>query len=216
MAELSASGIIVRTMQLFFSPTSPYARKVLVAARETGLDSRIELIAINPWDSASGIGQKNPLAKVPVLILQDDTELFDSPVICEYLNSLLADSGLIHASRPERWHVLRRQALADGMMDAAVLIFLETNRRPQGERSRWWLDLQLQTLRDSVAALESQVPTFTEPPDIGQIAVGCALGYLDFRITDLDWRGGAPRLSSWFQRFSQRPSMQTSAPSVPT
>ena len=203
-------------MQLYYSPTSPYARKVLVAARESGLDSRIEPIAINPWDSASGIGQKNPLAKVPVLILQDDTELFDSPVICEYLNSLLADSGLIPTSGPERWHVLRLQALADGMMDAAVLIFLETNRRPQGERSTWWLDLQLQTLRDSVTALESQVPTFTETPDIGQIAVGCALGYLDFRITDLDWRGSAPRLSRWFQQFSQRPSMQTSAPGVPT
>ncbi len=199
-------------MQLCYSPTSPYARKVLVAARESGLDSRMELIQVNPWDANSGIAQKNPLAKVPLLILDDGTHLFDSPVICEYLNSLLADPRLIPANGPERWDVLRLQALADGMMDAALLIFLEHSRREEGERSAWWLNLQLETLRTAVRALEALVPVFSASPDIGQIATGCALGYLDFRITELDWRSGAPLLSHWFQRFSSRPSMQATAP----
>ena len=199
-------------MQLCYSPTSPYARKVLVAARESGLGSRIELTSVNPWDPTGDIGQKNPLGKVPVLILDDGTRLFDSPVICEYLDSLLTAPRLIPATGPERWAVLRLQALADGMMDAALLIFLERNRRDEGERSAWWLDLQLRTLRSSVEELESLVPAFSDAPDIGQIATGCALGYLDFRINDLDWRPGAPLLSRWFQRFSQRPSMQASDP----
>lgn len=199
-------------MQLYYSPTSPYARKVLVVARETGLDSTIELVAVNPWDPESAIVRENPLGKVPALRLSDGLVLYDSPVICEYLDNLHRGEKLLPTDGGERWRVLCLQALADGMMDAALLVFLEHNRRAATARSDWWLQLQAETLHRAVAELERQTDFLQIDPDIGRIATACALGYLDFRITDYDWRKQAPRLAEWYLEYSARPAMRATEP----
>lgn len=199
-------------MRLYYSPTSPYARKVLVAAGETGLDNAIELVTVNPWDPDSAIARENPLGKVPALRLPDGSVLYDSPVICDYLDTLHQGHRLLPAGGSERWRILRLQALADGMMDAAVLIFLEHKRRTANTRSDWWLQLQAETLRRAVDELERQAASFQIEPDIGRIATACALGYLDFRITDYDWRKQAPRLTEWYLDFSLRPAMRATEP----
>ena len=202
-------------MRLRYSPTSPYARKVLAAAIEMGVEKMIEVEAVNPWDPDSDVATANPLGKVPALLLGDGMVLYDSPVICEYLDSLHQGPKMLPAEAPRRWQVLRLQALGDGMMDAALLIFLEHKRREAAVRSEWWLQLQGATLRRSVADLDHQSLAFPGQPDIGQIAVACTLGYMDFRIADLDWRNLAPRLAEWYQVFSRRPAMQATEPVDP-
>jgi glutathione S-transferase len=202
-------------MRLRYSPTSPYARKVLAAAIEMGVEKMIEVEAVNPWDPDSDVATANPLGKVPALLLDDGMVLYDSPVICEYLDSLHQGPKMLPAEAPRRWQVLRLQALGDGMMDAALLIFLEHKRREAAVRSEWWLQLQGATLRRSVADLDRQSLAFPGQPDIGQIAVACTLGYMDFRIADLDWRNLAPRLAEWYQVFSRRPAMQATEPVDP-
>ena len=175
----------------------------------------IEVEAVNPWDPDSDVATANPLGKVPALLLDDGMVLYDSPVICEYLDSLHQGPKMLPAEAPRRWQVLRLQALGDGMMDAALLIFLEHKRREAAVRSEWWLQLQGATLRRSVADLDRQSLAFPGQPDIGQIAVACTLGYMDFRIADLDWRNLAPRLAEWYQVFSRRPAMQATEPVDP-
>lgn len=202
-------------MQLRYSPTSPYARKVMVAAMEMGLCGSIEMLATNPWDADSGITSDNPLGQVPVLLLDDGQTLYDSPVICEYLDRLHQGPRLLPADGPQRWEQLRLQALADGMMDAALLIFLEHKRRAEDARSDWWLQLQRDTLDRSVMELERQAAGFPEAPGVGQIAAACALGYLDFRISDCQWRAQAPKLADWYGDFSRRSSMRATAPADP-
>jgi glutathione S-transferase len=202
-------------MKLRYSPTSPYVRKVWITALETGLDGRIERMETNPWDPAGDLPTDNPLGKVPALILDDGSVLFDSPVICEYLDSLHGGRRLLPSSGRERWDALRLQALADGILDASVLLFIETRRRAEAERSAWWQNLQTETIHRSLQALEDSTETLATAPDIGTIALGCALGYLDFRFPELAWRDRAPRLAAWYARFAERPSMRQSTPQDP-
>ena len=202
-------------MRLRYSPTSPYARKVLAGAMEMGVEKMIEVQVVKPWAPDSDVATANPLGKVPALLLDDGTVLYDSPVICEYLDSLHQGPKMLPAEAPRRWQVLCLQALGDGMMDAALLIFLEHKRREAAVRSEWWLQLQGETLRRSVADLDRQSAAFPGQPDIGQIAVACALGYMDFRIAELDWRNRAPRLAAWYQAFSRRPAMRATEPVDP-
>ena len=202
-------------MKLRFSPTSPYTRKVMVTAIETGLDGKIERVPTNPWDPESDIDQDNPLGKVPALILENGRPLFDSPVICEYLDSLHQGAPLIPKNGQERWDVLCLEALADGLMDAAVLVFLEKNRREAAARSQWWLDVQMETIGRSIRELERRAGDFSANTDLAQISIGCALGYLDFRIPDSEWRHHAPTLERWYRRFSTRNSMQKTVPLDP-
>jgi len=182
---------------------------------EIGLGYGIEMLATNPWDADSGITRENPLGKVPALLLDDGEVLYDSPVICEYLDSLHQGRKLLPLAGPQRWQQLRLQALADGMMDAAVLIFLEYKRREAVARSEWWLQVQGDTLRRAVEELERHAAAFSEAPDLGQVASACALSHMDFRIPDYDWRAQAPHLADWYQTFSQRSSMRASEPADP-
>jgi len=198
-------------MKLRYSPTSPYVRKVLVAAIETGLDKRIELVTTSTADPASGLVKDNPLGKVPALLLDDGSSLYDSPVICEYLDSLHAGPKLIPASGPQRWTALRRQALADGIMDAGVLGRGEA-LRPEGEKSPAFLALQRQKMAAATDALEKEAASFGTGLDIGLIAIGCALGYADFRYAADEWRKGRPALAKWYEGFAKRPAMQRTAP----
>jgi glutathione S-transferase len=202
-------------VKLRYSPTSPYVRKVVVLGLETGQDARIERIPTSTTDPKSGLSDQNPLGKVPAFTMDDGTVLYDSPVICEYLDSLHNGRKMIPASGAARWAALRQQALADGILDAAVGRMGET-RRPQNEQSPSFLEKQKTVVGRAVDAFEREVDSFPAEPTLGTIAVGVALGYLDFRFAAEDWRKGHPKLTKWYETFSKRPSMSTTVPKDPT
>ena len=202
-------------MKLRHAPASPYVRKVMVAAAETGLDERIELIPTNVRDPDPELAGHNPLSKVPALITDDGESLFDSPVICEYLDSLHDGPKLFPPAGAARWRELRRQALGDGVLDAAVLCRMEGLRPPE-LRSAEFVAQQKAKVATALDALEQEVGGFGDTVTIGAITVGCALGYLDFRFSEDDWRAGRPALAAWYADFARRPSMVNSAPREPT
>ncbi len=202
-------------MKLRFSPTSPYTRKVVVAAIELGLDERIERVPTNPWDPESDLGSANPLGKVPALELDDGMVLYDSPVICEFLDSLHDGHKIIPAPGSARWAALRLQALADGILDAAVLRLVENARRPEELRWPAWDRRQRAAIGRALDVLERERGGMDGDPTIAEIAIGCALGYLDFRFPDEDWRADRPKMFVWYQDWSRRPSMQATVPKDP-
>ncbi len=198
-------------MILRYSAGSPYARKVRVAAIETGLDGRIEGIASNPWDASDELKALNPLGKVPTLVTDDGVALYDSPVICDYFDTLHAGRKLIPAAGPARWLALRLQALADGIMDAAVLWRVEVTQRKDHGPTPGWIERQRGQIERALDRIEEQADGLTGA-GIGEISVACALGYLDFRHGGLDWRAGRPKLRTWFAAFAKRPSMAATHP----
>ncbi len=202
-------------MQLRYSPTSPYVRKVWVSVIELGLAERIEHIPTDTLDPNSGLAEHNPLGKVPALILEGGEVLYDSPVICEYLDSLHDGAKIFPPAGPERWTALRQQALGDGILDAAILCMLETLRRPEALRWRGWIDKQTGKMTRALDRLEGEAETLEGPLTIGQIAIGCALGYLDFRFAENKWRAGRPHLTAWYKDFAGRPAMQETDPQAP-
>jgi len=199
-------------MKLYQSPGSPYARKVRALIRELGLEGRIEEVVQVPRENTGGYHEKNPLARIPSLELDDGGVLFDSPPICEYLDHL-AGSRLFPAAGPARWAALKLQALGDGIMDAAVPLRQET-MRPEGERSPEFIARTRGNILRTVGFLEREAKAGRLPADasIGTLAVGAALGYLDFRFPDMGWREGVPTLAGWFESFSRRPSMAATVP----
>ena len=200
-------------MKLYYSPTSPYVRKVNVSAIELGLDKEIELISTNPWEVDQKLLINNPLSKVPTLIMDDGMELYDSPVICEYLDSISGQPTLIPAKGSERWQALKLEALGDGILDAAVLRFLE-RKRPAVQQSKDWNTMQKDSILRSLQYLENDISSWSANLTIGQIAVACALGYLDFRFADEEWRQAQPILANWYEGFVERGSMQATLPKV--
>ena len=201
-------------MQLRYSPTSPYVRKVSVTIIEKGLAARVENVPTVVWTTDAEVRTLNPLGKVPVLIDDEGLVLFDSPVICEYLDSLSDAPRLIPASGAARWRALRRQALADGILDAAIACLME-GKRPQPQRSADWLALQRASIDCALGSLEGEAPAFSDSPDIAAISVACALGYLDFRFADIGWRAGRDTLAEWYERFAERPSLRQTIPADP-
>ena len=204
-------------MQLYFGGTSPYVRKVVVAAIECGLDDRIERDETFPWDASTTYGGVNPVGKVPAWITDEGQVLYDSPGIIEYLDSLHDGSKLIPPSGPERFEQLRIAALADGMMDAVILLFSELTRRPPELHWQYWDERQRNTVARSLDALEVDAKGFErEKPGIAQITTACGVGWIEFRLSVLgiDFRDGHPVLAEWFDAFSQRASMQSSMPMV--
>lgn len=199
-------------MQLFTNPNSPFARKVRVSALELGLAGRIESLDVtsSPVDPHSGLRERNPLGKIPALITDDGETLYDSPVICEYLDALCGGGRLFPANGPARWSALRRQALADGIADAAVLVRYETAARPVPLQWREWLDGQWLKIRTALDALERD--TLDGALDIGAISIACALGYLDLRFSQEPWRQSHPRLSSWLGALAARESFAATRP----
>ena len=202
-------------MKLRYSPTSPYVRKVSVTAIELGLAGRIERIPTDTQDRDSGIAEQNPLGKVPALILDDGGVLYDSPVICEYLDSLHDGPKLFPAEGPERWTALRQQALGDGILDAAILRMLEMVRRPEKLRWQGWIAHQTAKVTRALDQFEAEAATLSGPLTIGHITAGCALGYLDFRVPETDWRDGRPKLAAWYENFTQRPALRETVPQAP-
>lgn len=201
------------TMRIFYSPLSPFVRKCLVCAHELGLFERLELIpaAAHPVNRDRSVVAVNPLGKVPTLVTDEGTVLYDSRVICEYLNAL-GDGRLLPAQGAPRWKVLEEQSLADGIMDAAILTRYETAVRPEHLQWKEWVSGQLDKVTCGLAALEPRARSFSERVDLGTIAIGCALGYLDFRFGSLGWREKYPDTSVWFDRFAKRDSMMSTRP----
>lgn len=201
-------------MKLRFSPTSPFVRKVTVCAHELGLIDRIECVLTDVWNPASDIGRDNPLGKVPALITDDGMVLYDSPVICEYLDSRHDGAPLIPTPGPARWQALRRVALADGILDAGVARLLE-GRRDEAQRSAPWLARQSAKITAGLDVLEGETADMSEAITIGDIAIAVALGWLDFRFAADDWRRGRPALAEWYDGFAERPSMRATEPREP-
>ena len=199
-------------MKVYYSPFSPYVRKVLVVAHELGLADRIEKLpsAAHPVKRDKEIIAHNPLGQVPTFFTDDGRMLADSRVICEYLNDL-AGGALFPASGDARWRALVDQSLGDGIIVAALLSRYETAVRPPEKLWKDWLDGQFDKIATGLAALESAVTDFGDRVDIGTITYGCALGYLDLRFPDLKWRDRHAATTAWFAGFNVRPSMMYSA-----
>ena len=202
-------------MKIFHSPASPFVRKCMVVAHELGIADRIEKLpsAASPVKRDATILAKNPLGQVPTFVCDDGQVLFDSRVICEYLNAMQS-GALFPAGGSERWARLTELALADGMTAAALLARYETMLRPEALRWSEWTEGQLAKVRTGLEWLEAASPSFGGRVDIGTIAFGCALGYMDFRFPSVDWRGEAPNTAKWFEGFNQRASMQATLPAV--
>jgi glutathione S-transferase len=198
-------------MKLYSSPTSPYVRKVRVVAIEKGLADRIEVVDANPWPEPAIVAAVNPLGKVPALVGDDGIVLYDSPVICEYLDSLVPAAPLIPRSGAARWQVLRCQALCDGILDAAVAIVLE-RRRPEAERSAAAQQRGVQAIRRGVAAAAAEIRPAGQPFDLAQISIAVTLGYLEFRLADLDLGTGTRPVRDWWAVARDRPSLVATRP----
>ena len=200
-------------MRLYFSPTSPYVRKVVVLLHETGMLDRVELVSGSgtPIDAGKAPLDANPLGKVPALERADGPALYDSRVICQYLDAE-AGAGL-YPSGARRWDTLTVEATGDGILDAALLMVYEWRIRPEEMRYAPWVEGQWAKVDRALDALETRWMAHLEGPlDMGQIAIGCALGYLDFRHDARGWRTGRPHLAAWEARFAARPSMQATVP----
>ncbi len=202
-------------MRLYTSPASPFGRKVAVVLHETGLWPRVERrdLTTSPIDQNPALVAVNPLGKIPCLELDDGTVLYDSRVICEYLDGLHEGPRLFPAAGPERFTALRLQALADGVLDCAVGTRYETFLRPEALRWPEWIAGQKLKIARALDRLEEECASFATRIDIGTLAVACALGYLDFRFAEDRWRDGRPQLAAWYERMAQRPSMQATRPS---
>ena len=200
-------------MKLLYSPASPYVRKVLVAAHEVGLAGEIELApqTVTPVSDPGEVAEANPLGKLPTLVTDDGLALYDSRVIVEWLD---ARSGgeLVPAEGAARWRALTVQATADGVLDAALLARYERWLRPEALRWPEWDAGQLGKVRRALDLLESSFEPAVDAPRLAEIAVACALGYLDFRFPDEGWREGRPRLAAFDAGMAGRPSMQATRP----
>ncbi len=198
-------------MQLFYSPTSPYVRKVHVMAIEKGLAEQIALVPCNPHAPGPELLAANPLGRIPTLLRDTGEALFDSPVICEWLDQQGDGPSLMLPAGADRWTVLCVAGLADGIMDDAVALVME-RRRPAGEQSASTQAMRLNAIRRGLAWLDAQPEWLAGPLSLAQIAVACALGYLDFRLLELGWTDEQSSLAAWFQGFAQRPAMQATLP----
>lgn len=199
-------------MKLYFSPTSPYVRKVAVLIHEAGIAGIEQVTATGtPVDPGTLPVERNPLGKVPALDRPDGPTLYDSRVICRYLDTA-AHAGL-YPPAPRLWDTLTLEATADGILDAALLMVYENRIRPEDKRYTPWVEGQWTKIDRSLDAVETRwIAHLSDQLDMGQIALACALGYLDFRHTPRNWRQGRPHLTAWEATFSQRPSMLATQP----
>ena len=196
-------------MKLYYSPTSPYVRKVMACAIARGLEGQIELHNSNPHASPADLVADNPTSKVPCLVTDDGLALYDSPVICEVLDSLGDAPPLFPASGAARWRALKFQAMGDGILDAAVPCRGELQRPKEAARDAAIARYKAAISR-TVDALEADPPH--RLVDIGSIAAACALGYLDFRYASDPWRPAHPKLTAWFEVFSANPCIVRTLP----
>ena len=199
-------------MKLIMSPLSPYVRKVRVLVREANITDAVEevVVATTPLETAAEVRAANPLGKIPALVRTDGPTLFDSRVICRFLDDF-AGAGLYPASR--LWEVLTLEALAEGITDAAISMAYEVRMRPEAERSPAWIEAQWQKAARGIAAVEDQwMSHLSGPLNMGQIGVACALSYIDLRHDARNWREGHKALADWHAAFCARPALQATRP----
>jgi glutathione S-transferase len=195
-------------MKLHWSPRSPFVRKVLVFAHEIGLVDRLDCVrTVVAMDAPNAsLLPDNPLSKIPTLVLDDGSPLYDSAVICEYLDTLHGGAKLFPPAGPARWTALRRQALADGFLE---FLLLWRHERARAQPSQPLLAAFAAKYKSTMASLEQESSGLAHAPfGIGHIAIGCSLSYLDFRFADLGWRDGHPQIAAWHGSFAQRPSVK--------
>jgi glutathione S-transferase len=216
------------SLTLHWSPRSPFVRKVMLFAHETGLASRLTLVrsVVAMTTPNQVLMRDNPLSKIPTLVLGDGSALYDSAVICDYLDTLHAGPRRIPGSGAARWQVLRWQSLGNGLLDALVLWRNERDKPSERQTEAWMSSFQTK-LDATLAALEAEAPLLQstllsghargqDKPEVvmnlGHVSLVCALGYLDFRFSDIDWRSGHPALAGWFAPLALRPSYQATLP----
>lgn len=196
-------------MRLHHAPASPFGRKVLVCAHEKAIAGRITVVATSPATDAR-LREMNPLAQIPTLVIDEGEALFDSTVICHYLELIAPDPPLYPATPTALVAALRRQALGDAICDAAVLRRM-ASQRPEAERSAAQDARLVGWIGRALAWLETRPDELDGPPDVGRIAIACALGYLDLRFAHEPWRASHPNLARWFEVFGARCSMRATA-----
>lgn len=199
-------------MKLFYSPHSPFVRKVLIVAHELSLFDRIELLRsdVGPVKLDRGVSEANPLGQVPTFLTDDGDALSDSRVICEFLNHLgrgtmFADEGASH------WHVLTEASLADGLLDAALLMRYEQVLRPREFRWDKWIEGHSRKIATTLDHFSARVESLSRRVDIGTITLGCGISYLDHRHPELAWRTGRGKLAAWYEAIAARPSFAATA-----
>jgi glutathione S-transferase len=190
-------------MILRSTPPSPFGRKVKLAASLLGLTEQIKIVPADTNDDNEPLRQQNPVGKIPTLVLEDGTSLFDSRVILEYLDHVAGGGKVIPAEPAARFAALRLQALADGMTDAQILVVYEGRWRPPEIHFKKWVDYQAGKIARGLAVLEAEPPGLDAIPNVGQIAVACFLGHRDLRFAG-DWRANNPKLVAWLDRFAAR------------
>jgi glutathione S-transferase len=200
-------------MRLYHSPTSPFVRKVMVLLIESGLRDRVDLVPAGgtPVDAGTMPVAQNPLGKIPALERDDGPAIYDSRVICRYLDDLAG--GRFYPKGAALWETLTLEATADGILDAALLMVYEWRLRPEDKRLPDWVEGQWAKIDRTLDAIEQRwLAHLNGPLGMGQIALGCAMGYLDFRHSDRGWRAARPGLAAWEAGFAARPSMQATRP----
>ncbi len=201
-------------MKLHWSPRSPFVRKVMIVAHETGLLDRIDctrtMVAMTR--PTPELMKDNPLSKIPTMILDDGSVLYDSAVICEYLDTLHDGARLFPTEPKARWTALRRQTLGDGLLDH-LLLWRNERERPEQQQSKLFMAAYQMKMEATLKVFEEEVPELEKTPfNIGHIAYAVAAAYLDFRFAHIDWRAGRKRLAAWHSTIAARPSMRTTEP----
>lgn len=202
-------------MKLLHGQLSPFVRKVMIVAHEKGLIDRIELVptAVRPFDASEQVNSVNPLGKIPALMTDNGAALYGSTVIAEYLDALDGAPRLFPGGE-FRWVALRRNALADGILEAGVLGRVE-GLRPVEYQWPEWRNIQLGKIVRALDAAEAEAGQLaSEEMTIGEVAYVCALGWLDFRLSDLGWRSGRPKLAAWFERASRLTAVAMTVPTL--
>jgi len=200
-------------LKLYHAPASPYARKVRTVIAEKGLTALVQEVTSEVYTDPAELLAANPLGKIPVLITDEDMALFDSPVICAYLDAHPEGKGapLTPLSGPDRWQVMRGEALGDGLMDLGLYLISE-KRKPEGEKSPTLTARRHDQLERTLDAAYSFVSGLPETFNLGHIAIACGLGYLDFRHDEIGWRNGRDHLAAWYAEIATRSSLAATAP----
>ncbi len=198
-------------MKLLYSSSSPYARKARMLIIEKDIGDMVELVRANPLDPNNTSEVPNPLSKVPTLILDDGTALFDSPVICGYLDDIGNKPRLMPVDGHVKWRTMRAQALGDGVLDAAFNTVMEM-RRTDAEQSVFWIERWKRAIDRALAEIAGDLKNPQELFDLGHITYACALGYLDFRLPEIEWRRAHSGLSRWHEEVSVRKSYTETRP----
>ena len=201
-------------MKLISVNASPFVRKARILVHELGLQDRVsvhDIGMVSPVSNTAELNALNPLGLIPALELDDGSSLYDSTVICEYLNDL-ADGPFFPQDRERRFRTLGLQALGNGILELSVALRYETAMRPESLRWQDWIEHQQEKINRGLDALEARVEDFEASPLIGEITAACVLGYRDFRYPDDDWRGGRPGLVEWYGGMMQRDSLRLTQP----